>query len=847
MKRRGSLKIIAGISLCSFLITVVGITGSSFMESKYENDKDIYGEQILITSFLDDNEQREIENNSFWKHYGFVTNTGAINPLVGNSEITVGYMDDNALSLSRINLTEGRMPMQKGEIAVETSLSRRLALGQDIEIGSQISLEIHPLHLLYPMMDSSDEETVTKSYTVVGIIEEYIIDWHDALRSYNNNSDPTGPVYYPISVFMSRDDAAEVTASGTNCFLYSENKDMKAVRDNLPEDICYAVNNNVYARDLNNGSVDVTWDQTKLLTSVIVALLLFAMILFICSMFLVSVDSRRREFALLRTIGATKLQTIIFVLTEGAIIAVTASVIGTLFGFAASAGAVKLFKDIIMPTITFPIKLNIDLRIPLAAIALCLVSTLVSVLLPAIKASFTPPVENTSFGRHKKHGKKNAGNVGDDKLNSTFFIKNSLSGSKIRVMIYIMSLVVCIGIINLVSFYVNIMISNENTRKSSDFFLSSYGFSWSSFEIGDISADTEIGSGLVDEISAVSEVFSVRTGIFAIVHTCIDNSMMSEYIRRSGCFDEPNPDRLSFHPEIRIYDNAGLNELKSKIIEGSINMDALQSGQEVILCLPSYWLRPDAYYKGYKSYDYLNEVRPDGAEHYENTTIKTGDLLILETNPGNPAISETLTVRVGAIVDTEYAMDIITVDGALDVLDIPYFIQGIRVYMEEGADLERAESTLQNIASDNKTTFFSYAANAEKIYNNITFYKYGGGILSVMLAFIGFAIYLYTTVIRFQSRRREMSMLRTIGMTSQQCMKIFNGEGLFYGLLTGIISLASVLAVAVCFEPYRWHYYLSVPLLAISVITGIAISVVIPYYCGRQSLKNTQIIYNIYD
>jgi putative ABC transport system permease protein len=133
---------------------------------------------------------------------------------------------------------------------------------------------------------------------------------------------------------------------------------------------------------------DLGFLQTALLAFAGISLFVGAFIIF--NTFSITVAQRAREFALLRTLGASRAQVLRSVLGEGIVLGVLGSVAGLFLGIAVAAGLRALFK-------AFGFELPstgtvLEARTVYVSLAVGLVVTLVSSLAPALRATRVPPV-----------------------------------------------------------------------------------------------------------------------------------------------------------------------------------------------------------------------------------------------------------------------------------------------------------------------------------------------------------------------------------------------------------------------------------------------------------------------
>jgi len=128
--------------------------------------------------------------------------------------------------------------------------------------------------------------------------------------------------------------------------------------------------------------------RTALLAFAAISLFVGAFIIF--NTFSITVAQRMREFALLRTLGASRRQVMGQVLAEGFLIGAIGSVVGLLAGLALAPALRALFKAI---GADLPSSGNVvETRTIVVSLLIGTVVTLVSGLLPAIRATHVPPV-----------------------------------------------------------------------------------------------------------------------------------------------------------------------------------------------------------------------------------------------------------------------------------------------------------------------------------------------------------------------------------------------------------------------------------------------------------------------
>lgn len=128
--------------------------------------------------------------------------------------------------------------------------------------------------------------------------------------------------------------------------------------------------------------------QTALLVFALVAV--FVATFIIQNTFRIIVRQRQRELALMRAVGATGSQVVWMVVIEALVVGIVASIVGIIFGFLVAGGLTSVMSALgfDLPSTAAPLAM----RTIIIASVVGVVVTVVSALLPAIRASKIPPV-----------------------------------------------------------------------------------------------------------------------------------------------------------------------------------------------------------------------------------------------------------------------------------------------------------------------------------------------------------------------------------------------------------------------------------------------------------------------
>src|SRR3954449_5402327 len=165
------------------------------------------------------------------------------------------------------------------------------------------------------------------------------------------------------------------------------------LRDQLKTALPRTVNVRTGQDEARKQSSDIK-DNLSFLTTLLLAfagISLFVGAFIIFNTFSITVTQRMREFALLRTLGASRGQVMRSVITEGLTIGLVGSIVGLALGVAVAGGLRALFRAV---GVDLPSNGNvIASRTIIVSLVVGTVVTVLSSLAPALRATRVPPVE----------------------------------------------------------------------------------------------------------------------------------------------------------------------------------------------------------------------------------------------------------------------------------------------------------------------------------------------------------------------------------------------------------------------------------------------------------------------
>lgn len=514
-----------------------------------------------------------------------------------NMGCAVAWLDDKAKEISYQSFIDGSYPVNADEIAVEKTALVRLGY-PDIKVGDTIRLR------LYVQNDDELMEAVEKSYKLTGIVTDKKYTMTQYHESVNRNT------LIPAAFVASKTDT-ELGGKEKLC-TYIKNEKIDFDWQEKFQNYLFEVKN-------VDGEIDFVNTTKALLPSVfsssgmyaifMAAVLSLTSCVAIINSFNTNLKERKKQIGMMRAVGATKRQIINIFAREALIIALICTPISLAVSYTAVRLALNIFKVDVVITHSIWV-------LPVSAVVGVAV-VMIAAFIPLTSAARITPIQSIrdiSTNRKMKTKNirtKNEFNVSSllAKRNLTFF-----KGGRIAVSIMLMASIAfsCWGF-SYISYE-----KDHNFDYKYDYMISNLGVYYSdavNFK------DQNNGMTEVDmqEIKAIPYITSInaRKRIAALIHIKELNSyyqsfgnthwlyemmydentelttdnfyetMMTknseEYNKIKSALNAPNE---IFPTEIISYDTETLNNINESIVQGKIDLNKLNSGEEIILVAP---------------------------------------------------------------------------------------------------------------------------------------------------------------------------------------------------------------------------------------------------------------------
>ena len=802
-KRRNIITIAAIILTAVLFTTLFTITLS--INASYEKSifRQLGGSNHGTFKDLTDDQLTALTESRLIKAYGVRTIAGIIEeaPFTKLSA-EVSYMDDNCAEWSFIKLDEGHMPQAYNEVIMDTE-SLRL-LGKEPVLGQEIELSFNILGM------SDPEAKVTGTFVLTGYWEY----------------DPLCPAHFiNVSEDYIDDLGRSAVEIGYDSFrtdlnvMFSSSFDIPGKMEKVLAECGFTsedAGSENYVRFGVNPGFTMSGVSDGLSAGMLLPILAFSLLvvftgyLIIYNVFQISVASDIRFYGLLKTIGTTGKQLKRIIRDQALVLCVIGIPLGLLLGY----GLGAVLTPAVLKTTTISLNsltISTSPVIFIGAAVFELVTVLISVSKPGRMAGKVSPVEALRYTEGSDIRKKKKTTRGAKVTGMAFA---NMERNKKKTVLVFVSIALSLVILNAVYLFVGGFDSEKwlDTEVYSDFL------------VGNVDYFKFQGAGNnpldIREIEEIKENITVEEGGFAydvagIPLIKVDDRAYDEFVAKLG----------------------GVYGLANDAGEGMHYIDCKAEGMD------EYLVDRLEVYEGDASL--LNDA--DGryiaiithADEYGNLYLdenapKIGDTLTFAVAEEVEVIQDAAGGRIGfnGLKESEftvcayvgvptaigprrgsYAYDVVLGSGALreamgDTM-VPMFYAFDTPSMEEEL---RAEAFLSNYC-ENTSGLIEYESKASKrgeFENFKNMFALLGGVLCLVIGFVGVLNFLNTVMAGIISRKNELAVMQAIGMTGKQVKEMLMTEGLIYTVGSGIIALVLSLAftpiINYACEDMFWFY-----------------------------------------
>ncbi|NNJ31415.1 ABC transporter permease [Lacrimispora defluvii] len=390
--RTRTIVTIIGVVLSTAMITGVAAFSTSLLHFLIRSSIVKHGNWHVEFSDVDSSfiqertDDKEISGIAAVENIGYAVLKGAKSP--EKPYLFIAGFSDQAFHTLPINLISGRLPENSGEVLIPAHVAEKG--GVRFRVGDTISLDVgdrvdgsRNLSQHIPFHSGAGGETLVtrlkKTYRVVGICQRPGFEEH------------TAPGY----TLITKADGKENTNSFSLFVTLKNPRQVKAYVNHNGEKEDYLFNDYILRfMGISENRLIITLLYT--VGGILVAIIMTGSVLLIYNSFHISLNERTRQFGIFASVGATGKQLRNSVLFEGLCI----GVIGIPIGILAGIGSIGLilpivagkFKNILYSTV--PLTLWVSAASIAVSAAVSLVTILISAYIPARKAAGASVMEN---------------------------------------------------------------------------------------------------------------------------------------------------------------------------------------------------------------------------------------------------------------------------------------------------------------------------------------------------------------------------------------------------------------------------------------------------------------------
>lgn len=761
-----------------------------------------------------------------------------------------------------IDLEEGYMPEKEDEIVVDTIILDELKA--DYKVGEKITLTFSFLG-----------EKIEKEFTVSG--------WYEGNRIMHASELMVSEAYWrDLKGSLTDEDFqkwGEANPQDNGVGLYAGNLFFEKATD-LEDKVRTVITNAGYEPETEidygvnwaymTSRMDAADPMTMMVLAGAVLTILLTGYLIIYNIFQISVISDIRYYGLLKTIGTTKAQLKRLIQRQAMILSLIGIPIGLVIGYGIGKLALPAAMRI-SDTGNMKIELQFHPMILVFSIGFSALTVFLSCRRPGKIAGNVSPIEAVRYTEGVKKQKKNQHRT-SEKLTKKYkekrqsnrlfsMVWNNLGRNKGKTgavvsaltlsMILLLVVTQAIGSLQVDS-YLSARIVDDYMIASNSLF--STGPSMGGYEI---SEDYLSMADAQDGILVRNELWCGFSDSLKL-----DGKALARYEK----LEQEGKLRMDEYSKIESDAvKAGLNGVNGysygytdrllsnlKVLEGELDIEKFQNGDYILLGVFIGAQELPAVDSLYHPGDVVTvESITDESEAHEIKN-EEGEIINYYYDTMNPRQYEVM-----AIVEIPYSMDLHRYSGnAMDiVLPLREFKQAEQrnterfavSYQVEEQYKEEFESALKEY-TENSDRLMAYASKdslKKEFSGMIQGIAVIGISLSIVIAFIGILNFINAVITGILSRKRELAMLTSIGMTGEQMKKLLICEGISYILIAGVISfvigniLSRVILSALNGIIMFFEYQFTIVPFLIMMIVLLAVAVVTPLVSYKKMQKNS--------
>lgn len=780
MKKSRSRTIVTviGVILSAAMITAVAAFGTSLLNFLLNNSIAKYGDWHIEfpdvpSSFVRERAgDKELSGSASFENIGYAVLDGAKSPEKPYLFIA-GFSEDTFNTLP-VRLISGRMPENSKEVLVPAHIA--IKGGVRFKVGDTLSLAVGTRtdgdrnlsqHDPYRPGDGTKDggesllPDAVKTYTVTGICERPGFEEHSA----------------PGYTLITKADASAQTGSLSFFATLKKPRKVSAYAGRAAGGYPFLLNDSVLRF---MGISENRLFNTLLYTVglILAAIIMTGSVFLIYNSFNISLNERIRQFGILSSVGATSKQLLNSVLFEGLCIGAAGIPAGILAGI----GSVRLllpvvagkFRNIIHSTV--PLTLSVSVPAIAAAAALSLVTILISAYIPARKASNTPVMEcirQTNEVKTRPNEVKTSGlALRLYGLEGTLALKNFKRNKK-RYRTIVMSLVLSVVL------FVSGSAFSTTLKRISQRYIVDIGYDIF-FDVRDME-DSEL-LPLYDRLKSADGVYKSMYQTVLSYVAAVDSGSLSSRCQEYRDGAQPDgtiylPMDIQFIPDreyLRFISELGLPEENctgpdADLIAVAKQRTGTEKGSGEIFDL-------------FKEPSMTLSAAPERNGSPIAAREQKLNITFADTYPVDPPPKQASGPE-----QPDRVFMVIAPDSVRKRFETPdtHKVTGLGFWSENPSESVREmELIIQDAGITSKYTLYNLSEILDQFYSAAFVIDVFTYVFVIMISLIAVANVFNTISTNIRLRRRELAMLRSVGMSGRDFNKMMTYECVFYGMWT---------------------------------------------------------------
>jgi len=765
--RTRTIVTVIGVVLSAAMITAVASFAVSLQSYMIKGAAAKYGNWHIElpdtdSSFvLEQAEDSRVENTVALQNIGYATLEGGQNP--DKPYLFITGWNEEALDALPIKLLSGRLPENNSEVVIPAHIAAnggvKISVGETLTLsaGNRMSGDQKlSQHDSYYTGEETLVPTTEKTYTVVGICQRPAIE------------ESAAPGY---TLITTEDSAA---ADNLTVFITLKNPyQVHSYADSLSDNDRYILNDNIL-RFMGLSGEKMIMVLLYSIGGILIALVMLGSVFLIYNSFNISLNERTHQFGILMSVGATEKQLRNSVLFEGLCIGTIGIPLGILVGIPSImlvlSLAAKNFANIMYDNVSLTLVVSIPALI--AAAVISMITILISAYIPAKKAARTPVMECI---RQTNEVKVEAKAVRTSKLAKCFYglegtlALKSFKRNRRRYRSIILSLTLSVVLFvsaNSFGTYLN-QIGQNSSQVVEDYDICFYTRDMEESELLQLYNKLKTAAGITESSHQALSTYS------CVLNTSdLPSHFFDEYGEPIGY------DGASETAEVLLDIQFVEDSVYQNLLEG-LGLSAEQyTGQdkEMIMAgvLPGRWYtqaQPMKFTLRSKTGDQTKTIRATFVKDYP-------DLL-----PAEPGEWPGYSLMVIAPYEVKPQFDTLGATVKPAKLGMTFKSEN------PGQSTSKMQTIIDGAGITADYTLYNIYEILEENRNTIFIVNLFSGVFTIMVSLIAVANVFNTISTNIKLRRRELAMLRSVGMSDRDFQKMMNYECAFYGIRTLLFGL----------------------------------------------------------